>query len=60
MGKKLKNPTKAREVAFPVAVQAQMVRAKPDMAVPKREKTWPTQMMRKFAIPCGLFIMPSS
>ncbi len=52
-GTKVKNPTKARAVACWVISQAQIVSAKPVIAVPCSDTTWPIQMMVKPSMPVG-------
>ncbi len=51
VGPKVKKPTSASAVAWPVSCHAQMVSAKPDMAVPKRENTCPAHTTIKARMP---------
>jgi hypothetical protein len=55
MGKPKKKTIKAKVVAWPVSSYAQMVSPKLVIAVPKRETTWPIQIMTKARIPMGRF-----
>jgi len=55
-GAKVKNPTRARAVACWVICQAHIVSAKPVIAVPCSEITWPIQMIVNPSMPVGRVI----
>jgi hypothetical protein len=59
-GTAVKRATRARVVASPVACHAHMVMANWVMPVPRRETSWPNQMMVKPFMPVGRRVWGSS